>query len=619
MARTQQIALALAVAAVPFVFLYACSTPSRETTRPTGETEWCRWVEPGAGHPDTGRNLLLLPFAPVIFQEAAKTQVKLNRPYIGFQNCRRCHNTGGQGEVELPGGVKLPADKEQWVLYREIPIWVEKDKHVQAYTVLLNKRSKAMGKLLGVEEIHRDQRCLACHTGFPLSQMPVEKDGLVDRNLAKNLDINLGVSCEGCHGPSGEQRADNRVVLKGWNDPHQKPLTMPYEKTNPWRFMAPREKQQEYGFFDVRSPSSKTKLCVSCHLGNVEQGRILTHEMFAAGHPPLPGFEIEIFTQQMPKHWEYFSAKSPEVQDRFLKYTKDTLYAGMSYKKDALQRTRSLLTGALISSGEYLRLTGQLADEEVKSSVKKPNWPEFAAFDCYACHHDLESPSWRQNRKTAGRVPGRPTLHDWPFTLAKIALQNLGSPNGEFDAKLADVRQAMNTRPFGDPRTMAKACQPAAVWLHEKALQMEKKHFSQEDAIAILKDIAAVASMETVDYDSARQLVWAFNVIDSDLRSNYPNAEKVRALLEPLVTYKEKDKEKFLLNLRVGKDKDKEMFLLNLRDGREAFTAVPGEDKERLTVEVNLEKVFPFVVRYRPAEFQDKFKAVAELLRPMGR
>ena len=31
---------------------------------------------------------------------------------------------------------------------------------------------------------------------------------------------------------------------------------------------------------------------------------MVTHEMYAAGHPPLPGFEIATFCSQMPPHWE---------------------------------------------------------------------------------------------------------------------------------------------------------------------------------------------------------------------------------------------------------------------------------------------------------------------------
>jgi mono/diheme cytochrome c family protein len=569
MARTHAIALALAIPMVlPVVLLLARSDGASRFATSNLRSAAC----------------------------AATGQSKAERAYVGFQNCLRCHNSGIDGEVELPGGGKLSLMKEQWVLYKEYPIWAKQDKHGQAYTVLLNEHSKNIGKLLNVKEIHRDQRCLACHTGFPLNQMPVEKDGLVDRDLAKNLDINLGVSCEGCHGPSGDYKSDKGVVFKGWNKPHQEAPALPYEKTEPWRFLAPSKKQSEFGFFDVRSPSSKTKLCVSCHIGDVEQGRIVTHEMFAAGHPPLPGFEIETFTQQMPKHWADFSAKSAQVQDLFLAHTQDPLYTDTNYKKDGLQRTRSLLTGALIAAGEYLRFTEQLAAGDLIVPVTRPAWPELAAFDCYACHHDLKSPSRRQERK-AGRVPGRPALQDWPFVLAKIAVKHLGGVPADCDAKLADLRRALEKQPFGDPKAVVQSCHTASAWFRTKGLEMEKKQLSRADGIALLTEISSAAAAETIDYDSARQLVWAFNVIDTDLRGNYPNAKKAQDLLEPL---------------------GKEMFLLDLRTGRNASTAVPGDVKARTTTEVNLETVFGFVVRYEPAEFQRKLKTVAGLLKPMA-
>src|SRR5262245_46553988 len=139
-------------------------------------------------------------------KDAPKTK-SAERPYLGFRTCIRCHNSGPQGvSVDLPGGGTLDLKDDAWVLYKEFPIWAKEDKHGQAYTVLLNERSKQMGKALGVSEIHRDRRCLACHTGFPISEMPLDKDHLVDKELPKSLDVNLGVSCEGCHGPGGDRK-----------------------------------------------------------------------------------------------------------------------------------------------------------------------------------------------------------------------------------------------------------------------------------------------------------------------------------------------------------------------------------------------------------------------------
>lgn len=530
---------------------------------------------------------------PAGWTQQATDAGQATRPYVGFRTCLRCHNTGVEGTVvELPGGGKLDLKDDQWVLYKEYPIWAKEDKHGQAYTVLLNARSKKMGELLGIAEVHRDKRCLACHSGFPLEQMTVEKGDLVSPELAKNLDVNLGVSCEGCHGPAGDLRKDDKTILKGWRAPHEIQPVVPYEKTQPWRFLAPETKLMEYGFWDVRSPAPRTQICASCHVGSVEQGRIVTHEMYAAGHPPLPSFEIETFTEQMPRHWREFSTKAEKVIDEFLKYSKDPLYREASYKKDNLQRTRSLLVGALVTSSEYLKMLGQLANEGVRSPVKRSEWPELAVFDCYACHHDLKNLAWRQQRKPPVGTPGRPPMQEWNAVLVRRAVQTAGGSAAELDARMKPVRDAVGSQPFGNQGEVRKTAAAAAAWLRSVANDMQKKPLAREDGLGLLQDIARVASSDVLDYEPARQCVWAIRVIDGEVKT--ANSAKIQAMLAAL---------------------EKDMFLLNLRSGRKAATAVPGDKQERATVEVDLEITLPFVANYDPARFRERFREIAALLK----
>ena len=524
------------------------------------------------------------PALLTFFQPDKKAPADPQRPYVGFRACLQCHDSGAKGKTILPGGIELDLMDEQWVLYKEFPIWAQKDKHGQAFAVLLNERSKTIGKLMGSAAVHRDPRCLACHTGYPQSQMVTHKDGLVDADLAKDLDVNLGVSCEGCHGASGDLKVDGKVVRAGWKDPHQVAPTMPYEKTKPWRFLSPEVKRDEYGFNDVRTPAAKAKLCASCHVGDVECGRVVTHEMYAAGHPPLPGFELETFVAQMPRHWAELTSKDPKVQEHFVKHTSDPLYQEKTYKKDSLHRTRSLLAGAAAAAGEYLRLTAQLADENVKGR----EWPELAVFDCYACHHELKSAGWRQARKPPLGVPGRPALQDWPFVLARIALKD------DVDGKLADVRKALAGQPFGAGKDVAKSAQTAAAWFDAKALELQKRPVSTQEGTMLLKQIASVGAEEPLDYDSARQLAWAFQVIAGDLNSNDADAKKATTLVAEM---------------------DKKLLLLDLRSGRKAATAVPGDKKDRETIEVDLGVVLPLISSYDPAQFQARFKEIAALLK----
>lgn len=93
------------------------------------------------------------------------------RQFLGGESCVQCHSRGlPEREASVDpdfaaffGGAMRD---DSWVLFNEARIWT-RDKHSQAYLSLLNDRSRRMGEILGIAAVHRDQRCLACHTGYP--------------------------------------------------------------------------------------------------------------------------------------------------------------------------------------------------------------------------------------------------------------------------------------------------------------------------------------------------------------------------------------------------------------------------------------------------------------------
>ena len=257
---------------------------------------------------------------------AAQDKSATPRTFLGATECVKCHFSGlpkaedaNSAALEVLGFTGLVNDS--WVLLDELKTWANQDKHAQAFTSLLNERSQRMGKLLGVEEIHRDKRCLACHTGYPLSSMGGDPH-LMPAELVKNLKVSQGVSCEGCHAASGDTRADEKIVA-GW--------FMPHVQKEPWRFLSEKDKHEKFGFTSIRSASARAKMCLSCHLGNATEGKIVTHEMYAAGHPPLPGFELASFAAQMPKHWRDFDKKAEGVRAEFLEKSGDDSYGRSSF------------------------------------------------------------------------------------------------------------------------------------------------------------------------------------------------------------------------------------------------------------------------------------------------
>ena len=509
-----------------------------------------------------------------------------SRTFVGAAECVKCHLNGlpkGTDDALAAAGFGGLAD-DSWVLLDELKTWAAADKHSQAFTALKNERSKRMGQLLGVAEIHRDKRCLACHTGFPLAAMGNDPN-LIDAALVNDLKVAQGVSCEGCHAPAGDAKAGGGT--KGWYVPHA--------QKEAWRFLSAKDKLDKFGFVNIRSPMTRTRLCLSCHLGNVAEGKIVTHEMYAAGHPPLPGFELETFAHQMPKHWRDFHKKSDSVRDEFLKRNADDVYGRESYKPENLHETRAALVAALVAFSENLKLVSSLADDKLPTPVLKPDWPELSQFECFACHHDLKDKSWRQRRLVRG-TPGRPMLRSWPTVLAKLALKTLGQDPSELDRRVEPVVKLLSDQPFGRRDRWHEAVKPVADWLDQQASALERQPLPRDAGLPLLRDFVAVADSEFWDYDSARQLVWAMQVLRRELATDH-SPEAVRKTIT-VIDAELADVEK--------------LFALNLLDGRKAQQEVPGSTtKSREVVEVDLQKTLPPIADYDAFVFREKFRKLA--------
>lgn len=525
----------------------------------------------------------------LLAQDTTAKGSPVQRTFLGAANCVMCHNNGlpkaddaNAAALEVLGFTGLANDS--WVMLEELKLWANQDKHSQAFTSLLNERSQQMGKLLGVAEIHRDKRCLACHTGYPLAAMGNDPH-LMSAELAKNLRVVQGISCEGCHSPAGDTRGDGAVVT-GWFQPHaQRDL---------WRFMSAKDKLDKFGFSDIRSATARTRLCLTCHLGNAAEGKVVTHEMYAAGHPPLPGFELSTFAAQMPKHWRDFDKKAEAVREEFLKKNVDDVYGRDSFKLDNLHETNNALVAALVSFSENLKLSSALADEAATMPVAKPDWPELAQFECFACHHDLKDRSWRQRRTLRG-APGRPMLRAWPTTLTKLAIKRAGHDPKEFDQRLQSIEKLLSEQPFGRRERWHATIRPLTDWLDVQALSLERKPLPRDEGLGLLREIALIAESDLWDYDSARQLVWAAQTLRRELasdRSDETLRSKVAAL-DP--SYAEIEK----------------LFVLDLIQGRKAQQQLPGSTKSREVQEVDLETTLPPIANYDAAVFRVLFRKLA--------
>jgi hypothetical protein len=427
------------------------------------------------------------------------------KEYYGVNSCKKCHTNG--------------FDEKDTFICRgtEFPIWEKQDKHALAYKVLGEKRAKDMAMILGGNAQERED-CLACH-GVLVPKKP---------DITKNESYRLeeGVSCVACHGPDLTDPGDNAML--GWvllHGPDNKALR------DRWRARSRPEKEAKFGMTDLWSPAKRTEICASCHVGNVELGRVVTHEMYAAGHPPLPSFEVVTFSNHMPRHWQYLREKDKKVLDLVMKFRPSEV---------DLEQTHLLAIGGLLTFRENLQLLAG------KAATK--DWPELANYSCYACHHELKSKSWRQERGYAGK-PGRPPMREWPTALVELGLSYAASDaeeakqlGAELQTRLAALQVIFDSHPFGQPEAVKHKAEDLMRWIEVQVKRIQHRIALDEseggyglDATALLlgrwlelekrsqpdAKVDAGPRRPVPDFDSARQLTWAYQVLYLETASKH--------------------------------------------------------------------------------------------------
>jgi len=421
---------------------------------------------------------------------------------IPAANCNRCHSH--------PEDYKQDADRLLCKMNEAIT-WTQDDRHKIAFEALQGARGKAMGQALGIT-VTESASCTNCHStnvpGADQSEKFVREDN--------------GVSCVACHGAAID-----------WVRQHQFP------NDPEWRKHKRREKQEQFGMIDLWDPVTRAAKCASCHIGNPEELKVVTHAMYAAGHPPLPSFETATFSDAQPRHWQYLRQKS------------DTIQKVLGFDPGKREQTELVVASGIVALREAMRLYAAEAREETLVKEPETHWPDFARFDCYACHHDLTVPSWRQMRGFAGRAPGRPSTPAWPDVLVQLAI-TVSDPKGtkgrlsEYQHALEVFQGATTVRPFGDRQRSVAAATALADWA--KAVSQDLSGMFEDPkqvvvdgptALRLLHQLAEVALNGPVDYDSARQIAWAFKIIYEETRAIDPQMlkdPKLESLVATLLT-----------------------------------------------------------------------------------
>ncbi|HUG91277.1 MAG TPA: multiheme c-type cytochrome [Planctomycetaceae bacterium] len=334
---------------------------------------------------------------------------------------------------ERPGGGAIRRD--------EYHVWLQHDPHARAYQALFSARSERMIERLaraaaassGVEAAAEHyqrvwRRCLACHSVSrdpPPPAVQAEAGRAVHVEVAGPLED--GVGCEACHGSAGAP----------WFREHSR---------GGWRVRRPEEKSA-LGFVDTANLLTRARLCAGCHIGS--EGRDVSHDLLAAGHPPLR-FELAGYSDYLPAHWD------DERERRAVPWFEWRLWAA----------------GQVASSSAALERLRERAQPPTAGRAPPP-WPEFSEYSCDGCHQNLAlHREWRRDRgfvlagesRRARTIPPSariiPRWGSWEHTLPRFLA---GTPFASDDAgagrtvaAIDRVGSVMQAGLVPDPRSVVK-------------------------------------------------------------------------------------------------------------------------------------------------------------------
>jgi len=416
----------------------------------------------------------------------------------------------------------------------EYATWEERDLHRKAFENIDPAKpglAKQMQDALAANrpkgyEISKATECLTCHATDRSWKVELVKDGKADQAKSsadaltcptidddKNADnrrffTEQGVNCQACHGV-----VDN---FDTWLGAHA-------NLQRKWRANSPEQKLA-MGQLDLRNPITRAERCVSCHVGNKAEGKFVTHEMYAAGHPPLLPFESGQYGEKQPAH--YYPSMSNKYFNDEPQNTKEeqaSLFNRFNYRKGESAEVRALAYGAAIG----LRSSLELMNPGDRSTAML----DFAHFDCAACHHDLKKESDRQKRP--GGITGRPLMKA-QTELLDVILEHAGNPDGtkadpawkerrdRFAREMKALNDAFTAKPFGDNDKIKTATTALDKTIGEIIKELQPIVYDERTTVALLDVLHGrldklAASNSYIDYDSALQLAWALLTLHREL------------------------------------------------------------------------------------------------------
>jgi hypothetical protein len=300
-----------------------------------------------------------------------------------------------------------------------------------------------------------------------------------DQRAQTLQNLEDGVSCESCHGPA-----------VGWLGPH----TLKNQT---------HEQNIKLGMYDDRDLVRRSERCLTCHLGTEEKQ--VDHTMIAAGHPDLT-FQLESFSAAMPRHWKPAPSAS----------------AWLSVQELAV--------------GQAVQLRQAL--NRLNRRASGPDWPEFAEYECFACHHSLTKPeaSWRQAGGYHGRHPGAPVWNPSTYAVFRhIASAVDPSTTGQLVSRLQTIEKVSGRMSSKDE--LAASAREASGLTDRIVQQVQAQSYDRSLTTRLLQEIADDADAISMEGErSAEQATMALDSLSLAYVKNeqVANQSELRAAIKDL-------------------------------------------------------------------------------------
>ncbi len=251
---------------------------------------------------------------------------------------------------------------------------------------------------------------------------------------------------------------------------------------------------------DLTPARQQAQLCLECHVGNIEKGMFVTHDMYAAGHPPLPAVELRTLIEEMPRHWQ-----SPKdlLAEGFHKTPSGQAYFTANYgvtvegeaPRTATWDVQTIAVGALVAEQKWIDML-----------VSPKHWGDYALYDCAACHHELRYDSVRQQRRSPG-APGRPRLIEWPHPGALAVTAALG--DDQFQPAWLQLQAAVKKRPFGDRQAVVASGQALNKQITQSLDRLALNRLPADYGSRLLAALCETPDESLLDYQTARWINWS--------------------------------------------------------------------------------------------------------------